>query len=241
MRTTGVRLHLARLSSAAGVHWCCSARANGLPVTCDIAIHHLHLSEMDIGYFDSHARFDPPLRAQRDREALRAAAADGLAAICSDHTPVDEDGKQLPFGEAEAGATGLELLLPLTLKWAEAEKLPLTKALARITCDPAAILGSHGGGRKRNPRVCRDQRHHRRWRQRMAQDGEIGPEEHCHESHGSEGLERHQGQQPVSSLAIPRQGGRTIHQESGFIRKRHKSAMVTKRAEDTVRWPQKRQ
>jgi dihydroorotase len=145
VRTTGARLHFTRISSAAGITLLQRARDEGLPVTCDIGVHHLHLTDMDIGYFDSAARFNPPLRAQRDREALSAAAASGLAAICSDHTPIDEDGKQLPFGEAEAGATGLELLLPLTLKWAEAEKLLLTKALARITCDPAAILGIHAG------------------------------------------------------------------------------------------------
>lgn len=144
-RETGVQLHLARLSSAAGISLVREARRAGVTVTCDIAVHHLHLSEMDIGYFDSHARFDPPLRSGADRDALRAAAADGLAAICSDHTPIDEDGKQLPFAEALPGATGLELLLPLTLKLAEEMKLPLAAALARITCDPAAILGIEAG------------------------------------------------------------------------------------------------
>ena len=145
VRATGARLHFTRISSAAGIALLQRARDEGLPVTCDIGVHHLHLTDMDIGYFDSAARFNPPLRAQRDREALSAAAASGLASICSDHTPIDEDGKQLPFGEAEAGATALELLLPLTLKWAEAAKLPLPKALARITCDPATIIGSHAG------------------------------------------------------------------------------------------------
>lgn len=144
-RETGVQLHLARLSSAAGIALVREARRAGVAVTCDIAVHHLHLSEMDIGYFDSHARFDPPLRSGADRDALRAAAADGLAAICSDHTPIDEDGKQLPFAEALPGATGLELLLPLTLKLAEEMQLPLAAALARITCDPAAILGIEAG------------------------------------------------------------------------------------------------
>jgi dihydroorotase len=144
-RETGARLHLARLSSAAGVALVREARRAGVAVTCDVAIHHLHLSEMDIGYFDSRARFDPPLRSAADRDALRAAAAEGLAAVCSDHTPLDDDGKQLPFGEALPGATGLELLLPLTLKWATESQLPLLTALARITCDPAAILGIDAG------------------------------------------------------------------------------------------------
>ena len=144
-REAGVRLHLAKLSSAAGITLVREAKNSGVKVTCDIAIHHLHLSETDIGYFDSHARFDPPLRAGSDRAALRAAVAEGLAAVCSDHTPVDEDGKQLPFGEALPGAIGLELLLPLLLKWAEEEKVPLSTALARVTCDPAAILGLDAG------------------------------------------------------------------------------------------------
>ena len=142
---TGVRLHLSRLSSAAGVALISAAKRSGMQVSCDVSIHHLHLSEMDIGYFDSNARFDPPLRASSDRDALRVAVRDGLAAICSDHTPIDADGKQLPFAEALPGATGLELLLPLTLRWAKHAKLPLVLALARITCDPAAILGIEAG------------------------------------------------------------------------------------------------
>ena len=144
-RTTGVRLHLARLSSAAGVALVREARRSGLKVSCDVAIHHLHLSEKDIGYFDSRARFTPPLRSGSDRDALRAAAAEGLAAVCSDHTPVNADGKQLPFAEAVPGASSLEILLPLTLKWAAEAQLPLVVALARITCDPAAILGIEAG------------------------------------------------------------------------------------------------
>jgi hypothetical protein len=72
--------------------------------------------------------------------------ADGtIDAACSDHTPVDEDAKQLPFGESEAGATGLELLLPLTLKWAAEQSIDRPTALARITTDPARILGLPAG------------------------------------------------------------------------------------------------
>lgn len=140
-RLTGARLHLCRLSSAQAVEQVRAARASGLDITCDVAVHHLHLCDIDIGYFDSHSHLVPPLRSVRDRDALRAALADGTVdAVCSDHTPVDEDAKQLPFGESEPGATGLELLLPLTLKWATELSIDRATAIARITCDPARIL-----------------------------------------------------------------------------------------------------
>lgn len=140
-RSVGVRLHLCRISSAAGVELVRRAKAEGLPVTCDTSINHAHLTDVDIGYYDTSFRLDPPLRSQRDREALRQGLVDGTVdALCSDHTPVDDDGKQMPFAEAEAGATGLELLLSLTLKWAQEEKLPLSDALARVTSGPAAVL-----------------------------------------------------------------------------------------------------
>src|SRR5688500_3793836 len=146
VRATGARLHVCRLSSAGAVEMMRRARQDKLPVTCDVAIHHLHLSEMDLGYFDAHCRLEPPLRSQRDRDALARGLAEGaLDCLVSDHPPVDADGKHLPFAEAEPGATGLELLLPLTLKWGAAQRLPLAATLARITSEPARILGVASG------------------------------------------------------------------------------------------------
>lgn len=146
MRATGCRVHLCRLSSAAGIELVRRAKVEGLPVTCDVAVHHLHLVDVDIGWFDSHYRVHPPFRSQRDRDAIRAAVADGTVdAICSDHTPVDDDAKLLPFSEAEPGVTGLELLLPLTLKWAAQARIGLPSALARITSAAAPILGIDAG------------------------------------------------------------------------------------------------
>jgi dihydroorotase len=141
-KETGVKLHVCRISSAEGVEMVRAAKQNGLSVTCDVSMNHVHLSEMDIGYFDSNFRLSPPLRSLRDRAALRAGLLDGtIDAICSNHSPVDDDAKQLPFGEAEAGATGMELLLPLVLKWAAEEKVSMPDALARITINPAQLLG----------------------------------------------------------------------------------------------------
>lgn len=145
-RETGARVHLCRLSSAEGVEMVRQAKAFGINVTCDVSANHVHLSEIDIGYFDSNCHLVPPLRSQRDRDGLRRGIEDGtIDAICSDHTPVDDDAKQLPFGESEAGATGLELLLALTLKWAQESRVPLQAALARVTSEPARILGIDTG------------------------------------------------------------------------------------------------
>jgi dihydroorotase len=139
---TGARVHLCRLSSAAGVELVRHAKDRGLPVTCDVSINSLHLTDVDIGYFDSRMRLNPPLRQQRDRTALREALADGtIDALVSDHTPVSDDAKTLPFGEAEPGATGLELLLGLALKWGQESGLGLARVLATLTSEPARVLG----------------------------------------------------------------------------------------------------
>jgi dihydroorotase len=149
MRATGARVHLRRMSSAAGLELVRNAKREGLPVTCDVGIHHVHMTDMDIGFFDSNARVDPPFRSQRDRDAIRAALSDGtIDAICSDHTPVDDDEKLLPFGEASPGATGLELLLSLALKWADESNDPsisVYKAIAKITTDAAKVAGLPAG------------------------------------------------------------------------------------------------
>lgn len=141
-RITGARVHLCRLSSAAGVAIVRAAKAEGLPLTSDVSINSLHLTDVDIGYFNSAMRLTPPLRQGADRDALRAGLADGtIDALVSDHTPVDEDDKNLPFAEAEPGATGLELLLSLALKWGAEAGLPLPQTLARVTSEPVRVLG----------------------------------------------------------------------------------------------------
>ncbi|HVE52353.1 MAG TPA: dihydroorotase, partial [Ramlibacter sp.] len=146
VRVTGARVHLCRISSAAGVALLRAAKAEGLPVSCDVSINSLHLTDVDIGYVDSRMRLSPPLRQQRDRDALREALADGTVdALVSDHTPVDEDAKTLPFAEAEPGATGLELLLGLALKWGQEDGIDLVRALSVLTHEPARVLGASLG------------------------------------------------------------------------------------------------
>lgn len=148
MRATGARVHLCRLSSAAGVALVRAAKAEGLPLSCDISINSLHLADTDIGYFDSRARLNPPLRQQRDRDALSAALADGtIDALVSDHTPVEADAKTLPFAESEPGATGLELLLPLALQWGEQSGAGLLRAIEVVSAAPARLIGAVEAGR----------------------------------------------------------------------------------------------
>jgi dihydroorotase len=143
VRGTQARVHLCRISSALGVALVRQAKAEGLPVTADVSINSLHLTDTDMGYFDSRARLTPVLRQQRDRDALRAGLADGtLDVLVSDHTPVDADAKALPFAEAEPGATGMELLWSLALKWGQEAALPVPQVLSRLTADPARVLGT---------------------------------------------------------------------------------------------------
>jgi dihydroorotase len=149
MRSTGGRVHLCRISSGAGVEMVRQAKREGLAVTCDVGVHYIHLTDNDIGFFDPNARLVPPLRSQRDRDAIRQGLQDGtIDVICSDHTPVDDDEKLLPFAEASAGATGLELLLALTWKWAQeagGDSAAMVRALDKITGQAARVAGLAAG------------------------------------------------------------------------------------------------
>jgi dihydroorotase len=145
-KETGAKLHISRLSTAEGINMIREAKKQGLSISCDVSANHVHLTEHDLAYFDSNCHLKPPLRSQRDQAAISAGLKDGsIDAICSDHTPVDDDGKLAPFAEAEIGASGLELLLTLTLKWANQEKISLIQALGLISASSAKILGIPAG------------------------------------------------------------------------------------------------
>lgn len=145
-KETGAKLHISRLSTAEGVNMIREAKKQGLSISCDVSANHVHLTEHDLAYFDSNCYLTPPLRSQRDQAAIVSGLKDGtIDAICSDHTPVDDDGKLAPFAEAEIGASGLELLLTLTLKWANQEKVSLSHALGLISSSSAKILGIPAG------------------------------------------------------------------------------------------------
>jgi dihydroorotase len=141
MRSTGARVHLCRVSSEAGVGLIKAAKEEGLPLSCDVSINSLHLTDQDIGFFDSRARLTPPLRQQKDKLALQRALADGVIdVLVSDHNPVEGDLKSLPFAQAEPGASGVELLLSLALKWGEMHQLSLLDTLKVVTSSAAKVL-----------------------------------------------------------------------------------------------------
>jgi len=152
IQQTGVRAHFCRLTTERAVRMVARAQFDGLPVSADVAVPYLYLSELDASEFNPDFHFIPPLRTQNDRNGLVTGLRDGtLGALCSDHQPHEADAKLAPFPATEPGASGLETLLPLTLKLVQEKHLTLSEAIARVTCGPAAILnlpcGELGVGR----------------------------------------------------------------------------------------------
>jgi dihydroorotase len=141
LRSNPTPVHIQCVSTARGVSLIREAKAQGLPITCDVSAYHLHWCDTDIGEFNAQMRFNPPLRSNQDRLALRAGLIDGTVdAICSDHTPLDIDAKLLPFAEASPGASGVELLLSMVMQWAQQDNVPLNKALSYVTSGAAKVL-----------------------------------------------------------------------------------------------------
>lgn len=143
---TGARVHFGQLSSARAVALIERAQAEGLPVSADVAIHQLHLTETAVEGFNALCHVDPPFRSAADLQGLRAGVASGVVgAICSDHQPHDLDAKLDAFPSTAPGISSLETLLPLALRLADEGALRLYDAIARLTCGPARILGIEAG------------------------------------------------------------------------------------------------
>jgi len=139
---TGVRAHFCRLTTGRAAQMVARAQFDGTPVSADVAIPYLYLSEIDISDFDSQCHVLPPLRTTEDRQHLRDALRRGtFAALCSDHQPHEPDAKRSPFPSTEPGISGLDTLLPLGLQLVEEKALDLVELIRRLTSGPAAILG----------------------------------------------------------------------------------------------------
>jgi len=148
-RACGGRVHLCHLSSARAVDLVRRAKAEGVRVTAEVTPHHLVLTDDDLVTYDTMKKMNPPLRTAEDRDALRAALADGTVdAIATDHAPHAVEEKDLEFDLAPPGTTGLETALAVVLTHlVEPGALPLTRAIEALTSAPARILGAadHGG------------------------------------------------------------------------------------------------
>ncbi len=146
VKLTGCKVHFSQISCQESVVKIQQAQKQGLPITADVAIHQLHLTEQDLIPFDSHYHVTPPFRSQADKMALREAlASGGISAICSDHQPHDLDAKLGTLPETEAGIASIETLLPLTLQLVNENALTLSQAIASLTCQPAQLLSLDKG------------------------------------------------------------------------------------------------
>lgn len=143
----GTQTHFGRITSARAVEMISEAKQRGLPVTADVAIHHLYLTEQDIAHFDSQAHVIPPLRSESDRLALINGIKTGVVdAICCDHQPHEADAKLNPFPGTEPGISGIDTLLSLCLQLCSDHDFTLAQILKTLTCNPANIL-RQGSGR----------------------------------------------------------------------------------------------
>jgi len=145
-RLTKTKVHLNKISTADGLNLIKIAKKNGIDVTCDVSIHQIFLTDNDIGFFNTNCFLKPPLRKESDRLKIIESIVDGtIDAICSDHSPVNEDNKLKPFAESEHGASSVELLMPMIFKLAEEYKIDLSLLIDKITYQPANILDINKG------------------------------------------------------------------------------------------------
>lgn len=143
---TGTATHFGQLSCARSVDMIRQAKKDGLPVTADVSMHQLFLTDRDIDYFDTNKLTIPPLRSEQDKNALRYGLQDGtIDCICSDHQPHDADAKLKPFPSAEPGISALDTLLPLLFKLVSEDVLDLSQALNKLTLRPAEIFALPAG------------------------------------------------------------------------------------------------
>ncbi|MDO6515014.1 MULTISPECIES: dihydroorotase [unclassified Neptuniibacter] len=143
---TGVRAHFGQLSCERSVRMIAEAQERGLPVTADVSIQNLLLTDENVNGFNNNFHLIPPLRSQLDRAGLIQGLISGtIQAICSDHQPHERAAKEAPFADTEPGMIGLETLLSLSLWLVEQEMLDLPQLIEKLTLAPAAILGLDAG------------------------------------------------------------------------------------------------
>lgn len=143
---SGARLHFRQVTTAAALALVRAAKARGVAVTAGVTPAHFMLSDNAVADFRTFARLSPPLRSEGDRQAVRAALADGtIDVVTSGHDPRGPEDKRLPFADAEPGMAGAETLLPLTLSLVRDGVIDLTRAFRLLAANPARLLGVDAG------------------------------------------------------------------------------------------------
>lgn len=139
---TGARLHLAHVSTQGSVRLIREAKAHGIPVTAEVCPHHFTLTDEAVRTYNTHAKMNPPLRAEKDIQAVKEGLRDGtIDCIATDHAPHAPQEKQLQFDEAPFGIVGLETALPLILTLVEEGVLTMEQAISKLTISPAQAFG----------------------------------------------------------------------------------------------------
>lgn len=145
-KETGARLHVAHLSTAGGVEMVRKAKSDGVRITTEVSPHHFTLTDDAVSTYGANAKMNPPLRSERDRNALIEGLVDGtIDAIATDHAPHAEYEKQWGMNRAPFGVVGLETALALTLRLVQQGRLTLERAITALTSAPAAVLGLQKG------------------------------------------------------------------------------------------------
>ena len=142
---TGVAAHFSQLTCKSSVELMRWAKDKGLPVTCDVAMHQLYLTDDDLEGFNAQAYVLPPLRSNTDQQALRRGLADGtIDAICSHHEPLNSSAKKAPFAESTPGISNFDTFMALACQLVKDEVLTLTQLVDKICLNPAKIAGIDG-------------------------------------------------------------------------------------------------
>ncbi|WP_151776872.1 dihydroorotase [Acinetobacter brisouii] len=140
IEVTGVRAHFSLLSSGASVELIAAAKAKGLPVTADVAMHQLHLTDALIDGFNSLAHVRPPLRAEQDKAQLREAVKSGVIdAICTHHEPLSSSAKMMPFAETEPGITAFDTYVALGTQLVREGVFTPLEWVEKVTTAPARV------------------------------------------------------------------------------------------------------
>ena len=147
---TGARYHVSHLSTDEAAKVVQSAKKRGLPVTAAISAHHFSLNENAVADYRTFAKVSPPLRSESDREKMVEHLSSGaIDVIVSDHAPHDQDSKRVPFSQAADGIVGLETMFPLSMELYHNGRLSLLDLLAKITINPAKLIGLQAGELKK--------------------------------------------------------------------------------------------